>query len=85
MNEAALHVQNASLSVQTSYRLKVYAMPVGGAILGGVVGGVVAGPIGALAGVKVGAITAAAGGAAGAIGGALVGLKAKAFRRWKED
>ena len=85
IDEAALHVHNASLSVQATSRLKLYALPVGGAILGGVVGGVVGGPIGAFAGIKVGAITAAAGGAAGAIGGALVGLRAKTFRRWKED
>lgn len=85
INEAALHVHDASLGIQTSSRLKLYALPVGGAIIGGVVGGVMGGPIGAIAGLKVGAITAAAGGAAGAIGGALVGLKAKTFRRWKED
>ena len=85
VTQANLHVQVASLDVQTASRLQVYALPVGGAILGGVVGGVVGGPIGAFAGLKVGAITAAAGGAAGAIGGALVGLKARAFRRWKQD
>lgn len=85
VNTAGLHVQHASLSVQTASRLQLYALPVGGAILGGLVGGVMGGPVGAFAGVKVGAITAAAGGAAGAIGGALVGLKAKALRRWKDD
>ena len=85
VNQAAVHVQAASLDVQTASRLSAYALPVGGAILGGVVGGVMGGPVGAFAGVKIGAITAAAGGAAGAIGGALVGLKARTFRRWKED
>lgn len=85
IDQAALHVHHANLNVETAFRLKLYALPVGGAILGGVVGGVVGGPIGALAGLKVGAITAAAGGAAGAIGGALVGLKAKTLRRWTDD
>ena len=85
VNQASVHVQAASLNVQTASRLQLYALPVGGAILGGVVGGVMGGPVGAFAGVKIGAITAAAGGAAGAIGGALVGLKARTFRRWKDD
>ena len=85
VDQAALHVDNANLNVQTATRLKLYALPVGGAILGGVVGGAVGGPIGAIAGLKVGAITAAAGGAAGAIGGALVGLKAKTLQRWSSD
>lgn len=85
VDQAALHVQNASLDVQTASRLKVYVLPVGGAIVGGVVGGVLGGPIGAVAGLKVGAITAAAGGAAGAIGGALVGLRAKKFQRQKAE
>ena len=41
--------------------MKLYLLPVGGALVGGVVGGVVGGPLGALAGLKIGAITAAAG------------------------
>ena len=42
------------------FNVKLYLLPVGGALVGGVVGGAVGGPLGALVGLKAG-LTAAAG------------------------
>ena len=51
----------SSLLTQASrLNVKLYLLPVGGALVGGVVGGVVGGPLGALVGLKAG-LTAAAG------------------------
>ena len=54
------HVPPPLVPQASRLNVKLYLLPVGGALVGGVVGGAVGGPLGALVGLKAG-LTAAAG------------------------